>query len=225
MADPRFRAQITLARTSGLSEDVVVNVLHFEGDDLAPTPDRQRWDDLAPGLSQRLVTFYQAIDPYYSAALAASGHTVRLYDMSDPKPRVPRFEQAFVLSTGADTMPSEVALCLSFQAAKTSGEKQSRRRGRIYLGPFARLAMAAGQVAGDNRPAANMITEVLAAADVMATGINGSARLAIFSPTTLAGGGTIDDAWTDASELWIDNAWDTQRRRGARATTRSTAAV
>jgi hypothetical protein len=225
MADPRYRAQITLARTSGLSEDVVVNVLHFEGDDDPVSPDREHWDQLAPGLASRLVTFYQAIDPYYSAVIAATGHSVRLYDMSDPEPRFPRYEQMFGLATGSTTLPSEVALCLSFQAAKVAGQSQARRRGRIYLGPFATLAMATGQLAGDNRPAANMVAEVLAAADVMATGGSGAARLAIFSPTTLVGGGSIDDAWTDAAELWIDNAWDTQRRRGANATTRSTAVV
>jgi hypothetical protein len=65
------------------------------------------------------------------------------------------------------------------------------------------------------------MNETVSSFVTMATGSGGAARLAIFSPTTLSSGGSIDDAWNDAVNVWVDDAFDTQRRRGARATTRS----
>ncbi len=219
MADPRYIAQVVLDRDGALPEDRIINVMHFEGDDNGTGPDRDRWDELAPGLASRLVTFYQSRAPILAATLAGTG-TVKLYDFSDPKPRIPRYELAFTFVPATTAFPGEVALVISFEAASEPGVNMRRRRGRIYLGPLATGA-ASGTYTADVRPLASRMNETVSSFVTMATGSGGAARLAIFSPTTLSSGGSIDDAWNDAVNVWVDDAFDTQRRRGARATTRS----
>lgn len=226
MSTPRYRAQVTLDRTTNLAEDRVVNVLHFEGDDDPVADDRERWDLLANGLVSRIATFYQALSPYFAATVVAAA-TIDLYDMRDPKPRIPRVTHPFNLAArGEGALPAEVALCLSMSAALEAGANAARRRGRIYLGPFAYSQASNAPTAGDSRPSSGVIAAILAAADVMATGNDGAARLAVYSPTTdPAGDGSPDAAWNDVVTLWIDDAWDTQRRRGAKATTRQQVTV
>jgi len=48
-----------------------------------------------------------------------------------------------------------------------------------------------------------------------------SVKWAVYSPTTDAVD-TIDNAFNDVLDGWVDNAFDTQRRRGPAATTRIT---
>lgn len=222
---PRFIAQVSLERDGAIPEDVIVNSWHFEGDDnTAFETDRARWDDLAPGLTSRLVTFYQSLGVGWAQTLSGNGE-VKLYDFSDAKPRIPRYQEPFVFTPGTSAQPGEVALCLSFSAAAEAGANPARRRGRVFLGPLSASSTVVMTEGADARPPAAFRQSVIDAALVMATGVADAARLAIFSPRTLALGGTVDEAWNDAVNLWVDNAFDTQRRRGADATARTTATI
>lgn len=222
MATPRFRAQVTLNRISGLAADQVVNVLHFEGDQTPEMNDRERFDNLAPGLANRLEAFYVAISGRLANTITGTGK-IDLYDMRDARPRIPRFSRPMTLGLrGNGSLPSEVALCVSFKATAAPGVVAARRRGRIYIGPFANNQSGNAPVAGDSRPDQSLVDQILTAFKTMATGNSGSARLAIYSPTTdPLRNGQPDDAWNDAVTLWVDDAWDTQRRRGAAATKRT----
>lgn len=219
----RVIAQVTLGRDSGLPADVIVNTLHFEDDSGFGTDAGLEVN--GPGLVSRLQTFYQAIGPKLSNTLSGTG-TVDLYNWDDPKPRIPRRTSTFTFTTGTSSLPGEVALCLSYRAALASGQNAARRRGRIFLGPFT-LSIAANMTTGqgDFRPADTWINDVLVAARTMAAGGDGAYRLAVFSPTALATGSSPDDAWNDVTDLWIDNAWDTIRSRGARASSRQTTTI
>lgn len=223
MADPRFRAQVELERRGGMPEDVSVNVMHFEGDDDPGQPDRARWDQLAPGLANRIAGFYQDVGAYLAATLTGNG-VVTLYDMADATPRIPRFIEPFTFVPSGVALPAEVALVISFKAEALAGANTARRRGRIFLGPIADF-VPFDPALSDIRPGPLDLQAILGFFGTMARGTAGSARLAIFSPTTLQAGGTIDDAWTDADSLWMDDAFDTQRRRGAAATLRVTEAL
>ena len=61
--------------------------------------------------------------------------TVKVYDMADAKPRVPRALATHVPATPetGTLMPREIASCLSFYAHNPGIPSQ---RGRIYIGPF-----------------------------------------------------------------------------------------
>lgn len=212
-------AQVTLQRDSGLPEDVIVNTMHFEDDSGFGTS--AGIDMNGPGLMDRLVTFYQAIQSVLAGTLNGQGE-VTLYDWGAPKPRVPYMSKPFTLTPSTSSLPGEVALALSYRAERTSGQSMARRRGRVFLGPIAAAAIepvASG--AADPRPGTGTIDMILNAAKTMATGGSGAFRLAVYSPTTMAAiGGTADAAWNDVVAISIDNAWDVIRARGAKATAR-----
>jgi hypothetical protein len=220
MATPRYTVQVRLKRVNGVPADDIVNVWHFEGDDNA-TDDDTRWSELVDGLHSRLSTFYGAIDGGFSQLLSGQAEAIYI-NPRDPKPRYPRETRPFTFSpsTGA-RLPGEVALCLSFEGARESGANMRRRRGRIYLGPLAQVVVGPDALGGDARPTTAYVTTILDAAQIMAVGTDGAARLAIFSPTEQGDGPSADAAWNDAVRLWVDDAFDTQRRRGANATTRT----
>lgn len=214
----RVIAQIALDRKGGLPENVVTNTMHFEDDSGFGTDGGIETN--APGLLSRLETFYKSPFMQYSSAMNGTGR-IKLYNWDTPSPgRIPVVERAFTHPVGTTTMPSEVALTLSFRAAPESGANPRRRRGRVYLGPFATGIMQAGVTPEDARPNTTVIQEMIAGARVMATGGPGAFRLAIYSPTARSFGASADDSWVDANEIWIDNAFDTVRSRGARRTLR-----
>lgn len=223
MADRLWRAQVSIPMDTALPEDAIVNTWHFDDDDdpIAAPDDTRDW------IMQALTGFYQTIDNVLLAASVTSPATVRLYDMADPTPRQPLFTEQIALTpvNGDDGLPSEVALCLSFSAAVSSGQNAARRRGRLYLGPIATAAITTE--GGARRPSAAVRTVIANAAAVVRNGIEhpGSPGLhlkwAIYSPTTDATD-TLANAFNDVATGWIDDAFDTQRRRGARPTTRTT---
>lgn len=198
-----YRHIVRLPYTTGIPEDVSVNVFHSISDDLVE----------AEGFADKLITFYGAVDSFFSALLSTSTNaaSVTTYDMSDPLPRIPVNTKTFTLTTGALTLPPEVAICLSFQGIKISGQPQSRRRGRVYLGPLSDNAQDTG-----GRPTSTVISTSQAAATALAaTPTPGVAGIwAIYSPT--------DAQTVPVDNGWIDNEFDTVRSRGRRAVTRNT---
>jgi hypothetical protein len=108
-------------------------------------------------------------------------------------------------------MPPEVAICLSYQAAKISGVPQARRRGRVFIGPLNTSAMGT-----DGRPATAFINALVGAADALKDPAGAPdwdwSTWSSFDPTVST---VIDNGW-------VDNEFDTQRRRGRKYTTRTT---
>lgn len=225
MADKLMRAQVTIPLDSAIPEDSIVNTFYFDGDDLGGglTTDAEYH-----GAVQSLLTaFYQSIDGNMLANSVTTPATVKIYDMRDPTPRVPEFTFTIGLTdTAQSPLPGEVALCASFQADLVSGVNQARRRGRVYIGPLASTASFATVVNGQLRPHAAVVQALADACNVLADGIdttgNGAhVSWAVYSPT-LDIAGTIDDAFNDVTNGWVDNSYDTQRRRGAAPTSRVT---
>lgn len=212
-------AQVTLNRQSGLPEDVITNTYHFE-DDSGFSSDGGIAVN-GPGLITRLETFYQTSGVFWGGSLLGTGR-IRLYNWDDAKPRVPVLESTFTFVPSTQSLPGEVALVLSYRGSLIAGANAARRRGRVYLGTLnPAVAVVASSTAADPRPTDDTIKGVLSRAKIMARGGAGSYRLAIYSPTTMAAGGSADDAWTDAAVLWCDNSFDTVRSRGAAATKRA----
>lgn len=221
MADRLMRAQVVIPLDSNIPEDAIVNTLYFDQDDngLLPPPD-DSYDAVVASLAQ----FYNAFDNTIFPSTVATSATVRIYDMRDPEPRQMRRLDAFaIVPSGQAPLPNEVACCASFAADYESGVNPARRRGRVYLGPI-----SSGVVEVLNSQA--MITQ--AAVDAIIAGLDSllapndvggsSLTWALYSPTTDAGGANIDDSFFDVQRGWVDNAFDTQRRRGAAPTIRTT---
>lgn len=206
-----YRFTVTLQGASLLPEDQYVNSFHFDHVEPVVITDYDNVRDM-------LRDFY-AVSPVggtgsissFMSSRIQTVATVRAYDLGDPIPRAPRYESTFNMAARAsgDPLPEEVALVLSFERPRISGTPQSRRRNRIYLGPFAESANGT-----DARPSAALRTNIARAARDMLDASNASVRWTweVNSPTYNEHGPVVGG--------WIDDAWDTQRRRGQASSTR-----
>ena len=218
-----IRCKATFPHSTGLPELAVVNTWSFI------TVDPATRAGAATDWTTNLNTFYSGIKSILSSTIAWNSGTYEYVDMGDAKPRVPYQTDAAVLGTLSTTnsdAPPEVALCLSFRGATGSGLNAKRRRGRVYIGPL--------QLPGtDVWSPANATVDLVAnsAASLMTATYH---KWAVYSPSTHHGvpvGGRLedypdeipsqlDDAFTEVVARWVDNAFDTQRRRGVPATYR-----
>lgn len=206
------RFVVTLPHVSGISEDRATNTWHFERPTIpVPVTDYDNVRDM-------LADFYVMQPPGASNSIAShmsptiSGFAaVAAYDLEEPSPRRPVYESTFpIAGAGGTALPSEVAVCMSFQAARSSGVAQASRRNRIYLGPWGVPANENGLVKSSLQTIiVKAGQELAAAADASATW-----NWVVYSPKK-------HEAYP-VHDGWVDNAFDTQRRRGISATGRST---
>jgi len=204
-----MRLQVIIPAVSGLSEDAATNVWYAE---TPGTPNPTAAGDFAAGVVQ----VYKDIAINLSPLMSWSLMNFKAYDMAAPEPRVPIHAASMLFSgtVGVAALPTECACVLSFQGAPSSGVSQRRRRGRIYFGPLAVQSL--------NEPDGRL--EVL-----LHQGLRTSANNLM-----VAGNAAASWTWCVCSQVtgtavstpvhngWVDNAYDTQRRRGVKATTRST---
>lgn len=213
------RALVTLEHANALPEDRATNTFHFVTQSNPPSALELN------GISDAVEAFYvsipvgaaSAIWSFFSSEMAQIGHSVTFYDLGDAEPRTPLREDFFSLpgSPNGDPLPGEVALVLSFQGVAVSGEPQARKRGRVYIGRLDKDSASAG------RPSAPILATLQSAG--LALGNAGEASLiwswAIYSPTSDAAGDPTPFSIVDNG--WVDNAFDTQRRRGLAPTARN----
>lgn len=161
---------------------------------------------------------------------AAKSH-LAIYDIAghlDGSPHgSPVYEENWQLGAitggGHSELPHEVAACLSMHADVNGvleevgvTRPRARRRGRVYIGPLNSIALdnAAG---GDMRIAFNLRTDLIAAGSDLIADVSGDAT----NPSYLAVWSRADAVSRPVTGIWVDNAVDIQRRRGVKATTRS----
>jgi len=170
-----------------------------------------------------LATFVQSFDLRMDSSMFTSPITVDYFDLQEAEPRVPFASQDIVAGYGSGTcLPLDVSMCLSFSGNVVSGGNRARRRGRIYLPTFLSTMLEEG---GNRvRWTAAARTEIALAASTFADTIESGgtdSRWAVFSPTTVAEGGSLQDAMTAVREGWVDDEPDTQRRRGTKSSERT----
>lgn len=198
-----YRTQATIATTDNLVANYATNTWHFEADDLVALGD----------VHVALTSFYTTIDDLFSSLVrTTNGLTLTSYDMADPEPRPPVLTTTANLNPAAgNPLPTEVSLVMSFQAIRQAGVPQSWRRGRIYL-PF----LGEDDNHTDGRPTAAAVTALAQAGDDLLAAATADPlwQWVIYS--------TVAPGWSTVNNGWVDNEWDTQRRRGRRATSRTT---
>lgn len=213
MAVCLFQASIPAA--SGLPEDAIVNTFHFEGD---PDLDPDNPVDIIQDFYKLAATGAPgSVVALMDASAIGTSLTIKGYNLEESKPRVPFItETTSIAPTGSAPLPSEVALVLSFQAQAESGAAQSRRRNRVYIGQLKAALNTNG------RPSSTAINTLTRAARDMLVAANSSINWnwVVYSPTTAAGS-SVAAAYWQIDNGWVDNAWDTQRRRGLAPTTRA----
>lgn len=193
-----------------LPKDNMVNTWYFEGSGSDPE-----------NVADMLTDFYTVvptgggfgISGYMSEQVLTGEYTIKAYDLADPKPRAPIYTVTRNMPgmSAAAALPSEVALCMSYAAAATSGVPAARRRGRIYLGGF--IASANGS---DGRPNSALRGDIARAGRdlIQASNASVSWEWQQYSQTNALG--------NIVASGWVDDAWDTQRRRGEAASSRIT---
>lgn len=200
-----YQVRVTLRTDTNLPKDFIVNTwaTHF-GDVLGEA------DDIPP----LFVAFYQALGSYFSNTLsdAVNVHTVELIHLDDPEPRLPFLTVPFTLNGSGTPLPSEVAVCSSFRAFVGSGTNAARRRGRVYLGPLNNTTVASG--GGYARPTPAFRSDIADAMIDLTAGLD-----AIGFP--LCVWSRADDTLFEVEAGWINDEFDTQRRRGPEPTTRT----
>jgi hypothetical protein len=204
--------QVIFQGSTGLAEDQYVNTFHFN---MPGVP----FDDVAANSAMdHLVDFFNGTHAPSTSPLAneittnitRSASRMKAYNLGDPIPRVPIAERTWTLGATASptNYPNEVALCLSFQGERISGENQARRRGRVFIGPLCGNGTSSG---GDVVPSATTIAKLT----------NAAIALAGTADPTWCVYSRADDEMVPVVDGWVDNAYDTQRRRGKAAAART----
>lgn len=227
MATRHYRAQVVIPHDSGLPEDAVVNTWHYlASDSLSDAGNAEDFDG-------QLQTFYSGwVNALGSTAMNWNASEIRHTVFEDPTPRLPFALGSFTAlspPTAYSDWPPDVAIVLSMQGTKSSGDNMRRRRGRVYLGP---LAFAAGDQPQLDTGSADTVANAASSAFFS----SGTSVLCVYSPYTHHGIAvgqrlTKDDpevpaylaaSFVEVDSVWVDNAFDTQRRRGLRASYRHT---
>lgn len=205
-----LRAQVRWQGYTNVPEDIYTNTLYFYSDDTDPPA------TVAANKTAILTAFYQACftGNYFSPVVANSGHFVYWYNMADPEPRAPIYIGVpGVPARGTQGYAEEASCVMSFQGERISGVPQARRRGRIYLGPLSLTAVSASSSSAFSFINTTFRNQVAAAAEThLLPGTEADGQWVVWSPTGLTTTPVVDG--------WVDNAVDTQRRRGSRYTGR-----
>lgn len=204
-----YRVQVAIPRTTNLPEDVAVNTFHFRRGTTAE-------DAFLDTVQERLGGFYSDLvdGGVMSNQLNMQAARLKVYDLADPEPRVPVRDDVLsdtIANSTEDPLPSECAIVVSWTGERLSGIPAARTRGRTYVGPISRSTQKLGD--RDRLDDTKQVTIANAAeAMIDAFTLDPEEGLVIYSHTgaiaSLVVGG------------YVDNAYDTQRRRGKAATSR-----
>lgn len=198
-----YSVQMTLFPTSGTNADAITNSWSCE----AAT------DADALAFAGELISLYDTNRSMFSDIIRQNNHVFKVFNRADPTPRVPTDEGTFNFTTAPSgaPCPPEVALVMSFQGAAASGTPQARRRGRVYFGP-----LDASFIDSSGRPNATLLNllDGFGTALLAASGSAGGWEWGVYS--------TVDAITVAVINGWVDDEFDTQRRRGRLATIRQT---
>lgn len=201
---PIFRWMWIQPSESGDAADDRVNTFHFS----IPTPDITIYQAIASVIDEA----WDTASSIFNENADFPNYRHKVYNLDDDEPRAPVYDE---LQTGIGTaptgsqLPPELAVCLSFQGAAISGQPQARRRGRVYIGPLNSGAVEGGQVT----PSYQLLVRDIGADILDASDAAADWNWVVFSPT--------NNTSVNVTNVWVDNAFDIQRRRGYKPTSRA----
>jgi hypothetical protein len=215
------QVQHSIPYFTGIPEDVVTNVMHFRYEDvISPSP--EHLDDLRDAVKDFFNQLYGGISgstatmaKFMRPALARQ----KMYLLADTPPRVPVLDEVVPLTglnqdATTSRIPTEVSVCVSFHGTYVGGENRQSKRGRIFLGGLGDGWLAAGSAGDFPIPAGDPLNRAKQACiNLKAATDADDWTWLVWSPTLGTGSAVVAG--------WIDNAFDTQRRRGNAATART----
>lgn len=197
----RLRVQAILLAANDKREDDVMNVWHFQ---TAAAVDEGSLSTITGALN----AFYPAAFGTRASPSRSGEITLRVFDLADPQPRSPIHEITTTpgMSNDSGQLPAELAVCLSFRAQNVSGQPKGRRRGRLYIGPWGSSANSSSTGRVNGAVQASVLAAAGALWDATTGNVSESVTWEIYSPT--------DDLMHEVARVFVDDAWDIQRRRG-----------
>ena len=217
-----YQAQVIFPSVSGLPEDVFTNTLFFT--DAAVV--KRSHAAVADLLETRMEGFYNVAQGGASARITAAmsrainwtGCLLKVYDLGDTPPRTPETRTLeFTQPTVSTVLPNEVAVVLSYRGGSGTsggGSADPRKRGRIYIGPLNTTAGAFSAGAdGDMSVNTPIIDSMTKAAIWMRDVLTDELGWLQYSRA--------NDGFLAVTGGFVNNAFDTQRRRGLDPTTRT----
>lgn len=215
---PLLRVQHSFQGSSGLARDRFVNTFYFAGGPLVAGELEAMADAVQNFYEQTPAALSSPVVAYISSTVTAFPATIAIYNTDDPMPRQPIFETTWQPNqSDTQDLPAEVACCLSYRALPVSGEPQARRRGRLFIGPLNINVLSSTVGLPEQRPKTIFITTLNQAAAQMASQLPVNWSWQIYSPR--------DGISSGIQEVWVDDAFDTQRRRGCAPTMKTVLAV
>lgn len=209
-----IRTDVVMPYTSNLPEDIAINTFHWD----AAVPE-DAFSNIVTGLREFYndvhdvggVAIHEHISPVVSRATDAV--EIRFYDAQNEGPPLAIDNFSLNPASTSSSLPLECAVCLSYTAYSPPADPR-RRRGRIYVGPLTGDTVTF--VANQPPVVAQELVEALAAGGTYLTGISMGAG---------GGGGwgvysRVADSIAIITAGWVDNEFDTQRRREKDATAR-----
>lgn len=219
-------AQVVMRSVDLSDPNTFVNTWFFTQDNPA-TPDAT----VADNIRDVLDLFYDdnvgsplgRITPFMSEVIDRTRVTYAIYDLEDVSPRQPFIRnpspQWQPAASGTEPMPNECSIVLSYRGGpggSGGGTTNKRRRGRLYLGPWGHTAVFHTAGDKDARVSSTLLERIRDGAQLVADNALG---------LTWQQYSRADNVMTPVSAGFVDNAFDTQRRRGAPAGTRLTFAT
>ena len=225
-----YEAQFISSWSDTLPRDVVVNTVHLrdttDAEGLAIPFDSSGADsevDWNATAGAWAANMHAALEDASGESggyplMVGRGVRVKIYRLTKPGAKVvygPPIGDGAVAATAAQntTGNRDVALCLSYYA----GRNGPRRRGRLYIGPFQPASAGMYAPGGSQLSVTLGVGTVLAALEAHKPDPfpNNALDWVLYSRK--------DDATYKVTNTWVDNEWDTQRRRGTKPTARRTA--
>jgi hypothetical protein len=196
---PTIRSDVINHAAGDVPADFAINVVYHNNTDITGVLD-VGWQSHADEIRDAF-TGADPDDPSF-ALYNSRVVEVKCYDLADAEPRPVRAHSIFNPGTPAapdEIGPRQVALCLSYYA----GRNLPATRGRIYVGPIN---------APPPVPNTGVMNEVMALGNALFN--IGGANVHWQQHSEKTG---VSSTITD---IWVDNRWDTQRRRLVKATAR-----
>lgn len=244
---PILRLQAILEHVNGLARDAVVNTFHVTVADVDVASDlldnvvnfyaldisgtRSVGDWMAQTHPTVYVKAYEVNDVLVGDKVVSNSGAPLVVSLTND------ISSDVVEQTN---MPSEVACCLSMRSNVAPSIPRARRTGRVYVGPLNRGCQDTAVANSIPRPHASFLNDLRSAAARMQDGLlaDGGALVVYSRPfpgrdaierpgrTTLPALPARPNMTTHlVDQVWTDDAFDTQRRRGERATGKTVQAV
>lgn len=228
------RCQVVIPKDNGIPADAITNTFHFHAE-LANDGGPQAEDLVVDALDEfynDVVANNVSVGLLMSKNLNGAAARVKTYSLDDGEPVGPPIGDdplPINLSTG-DALADQLAICLSYQAVPAAGIKQSRRRGRIFIGPLSVgvQAMSGGWVHIDPF-ASQLIAD--AGARLVHHDTNGLQWVVFSAKDYTDSNGVVhhkkppqpQDAFYTVDNCWVDDRFDIQRGRAQKSVSRSVA--